>query len=141
MTDQAAGGRLKQAIHVARARANIAYDTELALRSGVSYDTLMNWYGGKTVPRGAELRKVAHVLGVAYADLMAAYEGRDPEPPPLTDAIRELVASVEELVSRLDQALLVPSADGRALIAEYFATLDATPRARPRRRPRGSPER
>ena len=89
--DRAAGNRLKQAIHVARARANILYDTDLAVRAGVSYDTLMNWYGGKTVPRGSELRRVGQLLGVSYADLMAAYEGHDPEPPELTAVIRELV--------------------------------------------------
>ena len=93
--------RLKKAVHVARARANILYDTDLALRANVSYDTLMNWYGGKTVPRGAELRRVGQILGVTYADLMAAYEGVDAEPPELTDVLRELVDELR--LSRVQQ--------------------------------------
>lgn len=101
MTDKAAGLRLKKAIHVARARANILYDTDLAVRAGVSYDTLMNWYGGKTVPRGAELRRVGHTLGVQYADLMAAFEGKEPEPPELTAVLRDQVAAINDLVEEL----------------------------------------
>jgi transcriptional regulator with XRE-family HTH domain len=84
------GARLKQAVHVARAKAGITSDTQLALRANVSYDTLMNWYGGKTVPRGFELEKVAKATGTSLWVLQAAYEGRAPEPPPLQDAIRDL---------------------------------------------------
>jgi transcriptional regulator with XRE-family HTH domain len=101
LTDWDAGQRLKKAIHVARAQANILYDTELAVRAGVSYDTLMNWYGGKTVPRGAELRRVGQVLGVTYSDLMAAYEGLYVETPELTTALRELTEKLSELVDQL----------------------------------------
>jgi transcriptional regulator with XRE-family HTH domain len=101
MADRAAGDRLKRAIHVARARANILYDTDLSVRAGVSYDTLMNWYAGKTVPRGAELRRLGQTLGVSYADLMAAYEGLEPEPQPLQAAVRELVVTVQSLVSEI----------------------------------------
>lgn len=108
MTDRAAGERLKRAIHVARARANILYDTDLATRSRVSYDTLMNWYGGKTVPRGAELRKVGLVLGVAYADLMAAYEGRDPEPQPLQEAMRDQTEAIRDLIEAIRSTLPPP---------------------------------
>lgn len=93
------GPAMRMAIRVARARAGITSDTQLALRAGVHYDTLMNWYGGRTVPRPHEVKKVADVLGVSYGSLLAAYDGVDPEPPPLADAIRELV---EEL--RLQQA-------------------------------------
>lgn len=107
--DKAAGERIKRAIHVQRARANILYDTDLANRAGVSYDTLMNWFGGKTVPRGAELRRVAQTLGTTYADLMAAYEGTDTEPPELTAVIRELI---EEL--RLQRAELSGAVEGIA---------------------------
>lgn len=96
------GKRLRQAIHVARARAEITSDMQLAHLAGISYDTLMNWYSGRTVPRPAEVKKVAEVLEVPYSDLLAAYEGRDPEPQPLADAIRDLV---EELrLTRKQQA-------------------------------------
>jgi hypothetical protein len=57
------GQALKQAIHVARARTDLTSDMGLARRAGVSYDTFMNWFGDKTVPRPHEVKKVADVLG------------------------------------------------------------------------------
>lgn len=106
MADRAAGARLKRAIHVARAQANILYDTDLAIRAGVSYDTLMNWFAGKTVPRGAELRRVAQVIGRTYADLMAAYEGTEPEEPELTELLRELVDELRLSRAQQDEATM-----------------------------------
>lgn len=101
---QSQGGKaLKQAIHVARARTDMTSDVELARRAHVSYDTLMNWYGDKTVPRPHEVKKVGDVLGVSYSDLIAAWEGKDPEPPPLQEAIAELVVEIRELVRALDR--------------------------------------
>lgn len=99
------GQSLKSAIHVARARASIPSDMQLALRAGIHYDTLMNWYGGRTVPRPAELLKVASVLDVSLADLMGAYEGRPSEPPPLHESIRELVAELRAQRVSHDQAM------------------------------------
>jgi transcriptional regulator with XRE-family HTH domain len=66
------GPALRQAIHVARARTSIDSDTQLALAAGVHYDTLMNWYSGRTTPRPHAIRKVAAILGVPYGDLLAA---------------------------------------------------------------------
>jgi transcriptional regulator with XRE-family HTH domain len=92
---------LKRELRAARSRAGITSDVALALQSGVHLQTIQNWMYGKTTPRPHELSKVANVLGVPMADLMAVYEGRNPEPPPLQDAIRELV---EELrLSRIQQ--------------------------------------
>jgi hypothetical protein len=98
------GPALKQAIHIARARASISSDMQLALRAGVHYDTLMNWYAERTAPRGHELSKVAAVLDVPLADLLAAWEGRAPDPPELHESIRELVAELRELVASQDAA-------------------------------------
>lgn len=105
---QGGGPGLKRAIHVGRVRAGITSDLQLAQRAGVSYDTLMNWYAERTTPRGAEMKRVASAIGLRLADLEAAYEGIDPEPPPLTEAIAEqtaqitaLVESVRELVAFL----------------------------------------
>lgn len=95
------GAALKRAIHVARARTDYTSDSALALGAGVSYDTLMNWWADRTTPRPHEVRKVAAALGVPYADLMAAYEGRAPDPPPVQDAIRELVDELRALVSEM----------------------------------------
>ena len=96
-----AGERLKRAIHVARARKGLTSDTSLSVQSGVAYDTLYNWYSGRTRPRGKELRQIAGYLGVAYSELEAIYEGREPEPLPLQDAVRDLVRSLDDLVSEL----------------------------------------
>jgi transcriptional regulator with XRE-family HTH domain len=93
------GAALKRAIHVARARTEYTSDMQLAKAANVSYDTLMNWYADKTTPRAFEVRKVAATLGVPFTDLYAAYEGRDPEPPPIQDAIRELVDELRVMVS------------------------------------------
>ena len=95
------GQRLKRAIHIARARAGITSDMKLSIASGVHYDTLMNWYGDKTVPRPAEVKKVAEALGEPFANLMAAYDGREPEPLPLTDAVTGLVTEVRSLVGEM----------------------------------------
>lgn len=80
----------------ARAKPPITSDVQLAVRAGVHYDTLMNWYAGRTLPRGNALRQVADALGVKYADLQDAYDGRDPEPPTLVEAIQELVAEIRK---------------------------------------------
>jgi transcriptional regulator with XRE-family HTH domain len=106
LSQQGGGAALKRAVRVARARTEITSDMELARRASVHYDTLMNWYGGRTTPRPFEVKKVAAVLGVPYGELMAAYEGYDPEPPPLQDAVRELVGEMRALIaeSRLARA-------------------------------------
>lgn len=122
-TSDSGGSALKKAIHLARARAGIVSDMELARRAQVSYDTFMNWYGDKTVPRPHEVKKVADVLGVRYSDLLAAYEGHDPEPPLLQDAIHELVTEMRlereqqhETAMAIMRALaaLLPSGGGGA---------------------------
>jgi DNA-binding transcriptional regulator YiaG len=100
------GPALKQAIHVARARTDITSDMELARRSNVSYDTFMNWFGDKTVPRPHEVKKVADVLGVSYGALIAAWEGREAEPQPLQDAIRELVEEMRLSRAQQDEATM-----------------------------------
>lgn len=100
------GAAIKQAIHVARAKAGITSDVQLAARSGVSYDTFMNWYGDKTTPRPAEVKRVADTLGISYGDLIAAYEGRDPEPQPLQDAIRDLIVEMRLSRAQQDEATL-----------------------------------
>lgn len=95
---------LKRAIRTARSQMGIKSDQELALMSGVHLQTLQNWMYGKTTPRPSELSKVAHVLDIPMADLMAVYEGREIQPPPLHEAIRELVAELSrdrEIVIRL----------------------------------------
>ena len=98
------GPALKQAIHIARERSELTSDIEVARRAGVSYDTLMNWFGNKTTPRPAELRKVADSLGIRYGELMDAWEGRETEPPPLQIAIRELIGEMRLSRAQQDEA-------------------------------------
>lgn len=97
------GQALKQAIHIARAKTDMTSDMELARRAHVSYDTLMNWYGNKTTPRPHEVKKVAEILDVSYGDLIAAWEGRETEPPALHEAIHELVEEIRALVRVLER--------------------------------------
>jgi transcriptional regulator with XRE-family HTH domain len=106
VAEEGGGAALKRAIRVARARTDITSDMELARSAKVSYDTLMNWYADRTSPRPYEVKKVATALGVPMTDLLAAWEGRDPDPPPVQDAIRELVGELRALVaeSRLARA-------------------------------------
>lgn len=119
MADRDSGGRqLRRAIHIARARAGITSDSELAQIAGIHYDTLMNWYSDRTTPRPAEVRKVADALGASFADLMAAYEGRAPERPTLEGAIAELVTEMRE--GRRQQELLTVQL-ARALTALLVA--------------------
>jgi hypothetical protein len=59
---------------------------------------------------------VADALGVRYGDLMAAWDGRDLEPPPLQDPIRELVHEM-----RLDRAQLHETTD--AILSALAALL------------------
>lgn len=100
------GQQLKRTIHVMRERAGIPSDMQMAREAGVSYDTLMNWYSGRTVPRPAELKKVADAIGTSLVALMDAYEGRDPEPPTLVDAIRELIGEMRLSRAQQDEATL-----------------------------------
>lgn len=117
---------LKRTIRAARSQAGIKSDQELALRSGVHLQTIQNWMYGKTTPRPSELSKVAAALGVSMADLMAVYEGREPEPKPLQDAIRELIEEMRLSRAQQDEATL-------ALLRALAAVVG------PDREPRGTP--
>lgn len=92
------GPALKRAVHAAREQVGITSDTELAVKAGVHYDTLMNWFSGRTTPRPAELKKIADVIGLRLVDLMDVWEGRDPRPPSLEQAIGELVDEIRALL-------------------------------------------
>lgn len=92
---------LKRALRAARAKVGIESDGDLAVRAGVHLQTIQNWMYGKTMPRPSEMNKVARVLGLRLDELMAVYEGREPEPKPLQDSIRELVGSIDSLVEEM----------------------------------------
>lgn len=94
---------LKEAIHVARARAGIPSDLQLALKAGVSYDTLMNWYRGSTVPRPAQVQKIAIACGVSLESLLGPYEGREPEPDTMQEALRRHTEAMAEQTRLLAQ--------------------------------------
>lgn len=97
------GQALKQAVHVARVRAGIKSDLQLSIVASMDYETLLSWWSGRARPKGATLQKVAFALNVPYADLEAAYEGRDPEPQPLQDAVRDLTVAVRTLVREMQE--------------------------------------
>lgn len=97
----ARGAALKAAIHVARERAGMTSDMQLARAAGISYDTLFNWFSERTVPRPAEMKKVADVLGIRLVELMDVYEGRDPQPPGIEERLGEVVDELRALTSEL----------------------------------------
>ena len=128
---KASGERLKREIHVARARAGIGTDMELAQRAHVHYDTLMNWYSGRTTPRSNAVKAIADVIGVRFTTLLDAYEGRDAEPPELKEAIGLLVdeirtAMVDERRARTKLMQAVTAAIAAAL-AEPVGVMDQEP--------------
>lgn len=98
---RARGAALKAAIHIARERAGITSDMQLARAADVSYDTLFNWFSERTVPRPTELKKVADTLGIRLIDLMDVYEGREPEPPGLEERLNDVVDELRALTSEL----------------------------------------
>jgi hypothetical protein len=116
--DPTPGERLKRAIHAARARAGISSDMELGRQARVHYDTLQNWYSGRTVPRPASIKQVADVLGVRYAELLDVYEGRDADPPELKDAVTALVAEI--------RAAMVDERRARAVLYRTMAAAITT---------------
>jgi hypothetical protein len=135
--------RLKEAIHVGYVKAGYTSLMQVALASHVHYDTFMNWFSGQTRPRGAELQKVASTIGVPYADLEAVYEGREPEPQPLQDAVAELTAAVRELVAEIredrERGQDAAAAMLRAAAAiQPFPTNGGDPTSSERPAPRGS---
>src|SRR5512135_3755462 len=105
LTRKEAGEALKRAVHVARSQAGIGSDVELSIRAGVSYDTLHNWYSGRTTPRPFQVAKVAEALGCPLDTLMAAYEGREPGAKPVEDELRAVTDAVRALTKRLDRFL------------------------------------
>lgn len=121
------GAALKRAIHVARARTDFTSDMALARAAHVSYDTLMNWFSDKTTPRPFEVRKVAVALGVSMSDLLAAWEGRDPEPPPVQHAIRDLIGEMRAFVSESRMARAQQDEATMALLRAVGALVPGAP--------------
>lgn len=131
------GQRLKRALHVARAKAGLTSDTQVAHRANVGYDTLMNWYSGRTVPRPHELRKVTEALGASYAELWAVYEGVEPEPLPLQEQVGELVTVLRDLVlelrlTRAEQLVTQEQMQEALRLADGLSRASSTPRRRTR---------
>lgn len=59
---------MRQSLRVALAKADIT-PAELAERSGVSYDSILNYLRGETVPLFETAYKLAEVLGCTPNDL------------------------------------------------------------------------
>ena len=132
LPNREAGQRIRHEIHVARARnTELTSDSALALAAGVHYDTLMNWYSGKTMPRPFHVRKVATILQVPYSELLAAYEGTAPPDQPLHVAVAELVAEIRSVVETEKRASVQRDrmiADAlRAVAAVLSPVADAVP--------------
>jgi transcriptional regulator with XRE-family HTH domain len=79
--------------------------SELARRTGVSRQQLIQWFDGKGEPRLSALEDAAAALGVRRVDLVAAYDGvtvpeqRETPPPDWAGALARMAA--EETVRRV----------------------------------------
>lgn len=123
LADKEKAARLRQAMEVARASTPYESWLAVAIEAGVSSTTIDNWLYGRTEPRLRQLAKVAEVLRVSPATLEAAYEGVAPPEPPITDALRDLLPELRELV-----VLLRAQAD-ETILEEVRAALEARRRA------------
>jgi transcriptional regulator with XRE-family HTH domain len=92
----AAGKRLRDYMRTAMSRAEIETVSELARRSEVGRDTLQAWWRGERQPTPLPGGRVAKVLGVTYAELLAAWDGQpaDLEPQQLIAAFEWAIAQV-----------------------------------------------
>jgi transcriptional regulator with XRE-family HTH domain len=134
------GEALKVAIHVARERAGITSDMELARRAGVSYDTLMNWFGDRTMPRPTEMKRVGDAIGVRLVELMDVWEGRDPEPPGLLEAVGVLTDEIRLLLVELRMGRAHQEESTSAILRALAAAARGglAPRETPERTERGA---
>jgi hypothetical protein len=119
---------MKSLIHAERERVGITRDMALSVTAGVHYETLMNWYSGKTTPRPREVAKIGDVIGVPYGDLLAAYEGREPAKVPLEQAVADLIveiraAMVDERRARAEMMRAI-TASLAASVSSPVATMD-----------------
>lgn len=77
--DIAAGRRMADLFDRARAEFGLSTDGELWKKLGVGRDTAQSWMRGERPPSRALGSEVAARLGIRYDDLLAVYEGREPE--------------------------------------------------------------
>jgi transcriptional regulator with XRE-family HTH domain len=112
------GQSLKRAIHRGRIEASIRSDRALAKQAGVRYQTLMDWYAGRTRPTPATLSQIAVALQVKLGDLWAAWERLPEAAPgvgdPLVSALGDQTAAINRLVDRLDSLASGAIRDGVA---------------------------
>jgi transcriptional regulator with XRE-family HTH domain len=125
--DHEAGKRITTYIDERVRLANLTRQ-ELYAKSGVSRDAVQSWIAGKWPPSRESGEKVATTLGVAYSDLLAAYEGKPRDE--LDDAT--LIAAFEWAINQV-RGRQVPL-DVRQAIAEAELARSTT-----RRRPVAEP--
>lgn len=108
-TRKVAGARLKSYIQDRMAEKGIPSLRRLSIESPVSYDTLHAWFRGRAPQPGAGGR-VAVRLGVTYSELLAAYEGVEPQGRYITDErLEDLMRAAAEAAVRI---VMGPSHDG-----------------------------
>lgn len=130
------GDRLKAYVLAKMADRGIASVSELARESDVSRDTFQQWWRGRP-PRRGTADMVARVLGVSYADLVAAREGPTAEGErdgPSAVALDRLTKAIERLAAALEGQW----APLRPLVEEDIAQARALGRAA-QETPQGSP--
>lgn len=96
-----AGARLRRAIEEGIGRStDVRSISALCRVARINRNTIYAWFTGKAVPSSQLLSRVAHALDMSLMDLVAAWEGRYPEPT--EELVRELIDRLDGLSRRLD---------------------------------------
>lgn len=82
--DLAAGKRMVDLFERARVELGLENDAELWRYLRVSRDTAQSWMRGERPPSRDVGTRVAERLGITYANLLATYNGQEPEMDPAT---------------------------------------------------------
>lgn len=128
-----AGERFEEYIRIAIAKSKTVHSpAELIRAAKLHPNTLYDLFNGVTDNPGPRtIAALARVLEVPVSDLWAVWEGREVEPPPLVDVLRELAPDLHELVillrAQADDAVLAAVREALEERRQRGVTDDADP--------------
>lgn len=101
--DLAAGKRMVDLFERARVELGLENDAELWRYLRVSRDTAQSWMRGERPPSRDVGTRVAERLGITYANLLATYNGQEPEMDPAT-----VIAALEWAIGQVRAGSVPP---------------------------------
>lgn len=117
-----AGQRLRRAIEEGIGRStDVRSISALCRVAHLNRNTIYAWFTGKAVPSSQALSRVAHALDMSLMDLVAAWEGRYPEPT--EEAIRDLTDRLDMLSRQL--AVIIKKLELSSSVGLQVAIMDA----------------